>query len=126
MAKGLKIPVGVDQRGRAAVETDESQNTKKILTLAFSEGDDDNAFQSLGLTSTLVFGVKGAAFRGRAIRVVTTILAKFTEIVELDDSEPITFQEDIEGEVEMSFFYIDLLTNRKEEFTKRLTRSLNR
>jgi len=126
MPKGLKIPVGVDQRGRAAVESDESENTKKILTLAFSEGDDDNAFQSLGLTGTLVFGIKGAGFRGKAIRVVKVILAKFEDIVELDESEPIVFQEDVEGEVSMSFFYIDLLTNRKEEFTKRLVRSLNR
>jgi len=124
MPTGLRIPVGVDKRGRANVETDQSKNTLKILTLAFSEADDDNAFQDLGLKVALIFSKKDASFRGKALRAIQLILNKFPELVKLDESEPIQFKEDIEGEVEMSLVYIDLLTGRKVDFVKRLIRNV--
>lgn len=121
MPKGLKIPVRVDERGRAAIETNESKNTLKMLTLAFSEGGDDNAFQNLGLDDRLIFSIKTASFRGKALRAVNVILAKFTELVRVDSST-ISFDENTENELELSFKYIDLLTNKEEEFRTGLSR----
>lgn len=122
MPKGLKIPVRVDERGRAAIETNESRNTIKILTLAFSEGGDDNPFQALGLDDKLIFGIKTASFRGKALRAVNAIIGKFPELVRVDTST-IQFDDSIEGELELSFKYIDLLTNKEEEFRTGLARA---
>ena len=121
MPLGLKIPVGVDFRGRAAVETNESKNTAKILSLAFQQGGDNNPFQQLGIDDRLIFGIKSAAFRGRAILAVRRILEKFPELVRVDDST-ISFDDSVEGEFTLSFKYIDLLTNKEEEFNQGLKR----
>lgn len=119
MAKGLKVPVGVDKRGRALIESNESNNTKKILKLAFSEGEDHNPFQKLGIDNRLIFSVDNPAFRGKVLKAINQVLSKFTELVALSDNDPITFNETtIDGEVQLTFFYIDLLTNKKEEFNQ--------
>jgi len=115
MPTGLKIPVGVDNRGRAAVETNQSKNTQKILTLAFSQGGDDNAFQLLGIDDRLIFSIKSASFRGKATQAVRRIVSKFPELIRIDEAT-ISFDDTIEGELTMSFKYIDLLTNKEEEF----------
>ena len=122
MPTGLRIPVGVSKTGRASVESDESKNTLKLLKLAFSEGNDKNAFQDLGLDDRLIFAVKSPSFRGRALRSVQIILSKYSDFVLLDDSEPIQFTETTEGEIELGFQYIDLLTNKKEQFVGSFTR----
>jgi len=83
MPTGLKVPVRVNKAGGAAVETNESEQTKKMLALAFSEGDDDNPFQDLGLKANIIFSIKGPAFRGRAERAVNAILARFADRVSL-------------------------------------------
>jgi len=121
MPKGLKIPVGVDQRGRAAVEKNESKNTAKILTLAFSEGGDANPFQSLGLDDRLIYGIKTSAFRGKALQAVNTILAKYKELVRIIEGS-VEFDESKAGEVQLSFKYIDLLTDKEENFLATLRR----
>lgn len=125
MPTGLKIPVGVNKQGRAAVESNESKNTQKILTLAFSEGGDDNAFQKLGLDDRVVFSVKTSAFRGRALNAVNNILAKFPELVRLVEGS-VEFQEDIEGEFTIEFEYIDLLTQKSETFIKAFVKGARR
>lgn len=121
MAMGLKIPVGVDQRGRAAVEKNESVNTNKILKLAFAEGNDNNPFQQLGVDKRLIFSVKNAAFNARALRAVQVVLAKFAELVRLVESS-VNYDETIEGELKLSFNYIDLQTNKEEQFIATLQR----
>ena len=119
MAKGLKVPVGVDKRGRALIESNESENTKKILKLAFSEGGDKNPFQLLGIDNRLIFSVDNASFRAKALKAINQILSKFIDLVALSENDPIQISETgVEGEVQLTFFYIDLLTNKKEEFNQ--------
>jgi len=125
MPTGLKIPVGVDNKGRAAVETNETLNTQKILNLAFSEGDDKNPFQNLGLDDRIVFSVKTAAFRGKALNATNRILAKFPELVRLIDGS-VKFEEDVEGEFTIEFDYIDLLTQKAETFIKAFVKGARR
>ena len=122
MPTGLKVPVTVNRSGGAAIEKDELKNTQKILDLAFSEGDDKNPFQDLGIEDNLIFSIDNPAFRGRVTRAIESILAKFPDAVQLTESEPITFEKVREGELQMSLKYIDLLTGRQETFTKLFTR----
>ena len=116
MPTGLKIPVGVDRKGRAAVESNESLNIKKILTLALSEGEDTNPFQNLGIGDKVVFSIKTSSFRGRALNAVNNILAKFPEQIRLV-AGTVEFKEDVEGEFIISFLYTDLLTQKDEPFS---------
>ena len=119
MAKGLKVPVGVDKRGRALIESNEPSNTKKILKLAFCEGGDNNPFQQLGIDNRLIFSIDNASFRAKALKAINQILSKFIDLVALSENDPIQISEtENEGEVQLTFFYIDLLTNKKEEFNQ--------
>lgn len=118
MPTGLKIPVGVDKSGGAAVETNESAQTKKLLVLALSEGGDENPFQNIGLPADLIFSIKSPALRARSEKMINRILAKFTERVALGPKEPFTFKEDTPGEYELTFQYVDLLTNKVTDFRK--------
>lgn len=122
MATGLKIPVGVNRSGGAAIETDSRAELRKLLVLALSEGGDDNPFQNLGLSPNLVFQIKDAAFRSQAQREIERVIAQFPERVALLPDEGITFEEEVEGEVTVNFKYIDLEFNTVEEFTKTFTR----
>lgn len=122
MPTGLKVPVGVDKSGGAKIETDIVEQTKKLLVLAFSEGGDDNAFQNLGIGPGLIFSVKNASFRGKAERTVRLVLKKFIDRVALVPGDEITFDDSVEGEVELRFRYVDLQTGTTEEFIKRFVR----
>jgi len=119
MPTGLKVPVRVNKSGGAAIETNESEQEKKMLELAFGEGDDKNPFQDLGIRGrNLIFSVMGAGFQARALRESERILAKFSETVALKPDEPIVFnvENQDKGEIEMSFEYVDLFTNNVEQF----------
>jgi len=118
MATGLRIPVGVNKSGGAAIETDDSRQKQKLLTLAFSEGGDDNPFHTLGLDPGLIFSIKDAQFRGKAKLEIERILSDFEGLILLDPNEPIKFDFDTLGEVELSFQYVDLETNRPQEFRR--------
>ncbi|MCB0490626.1 MAG: hypothetical protein KDC99_19290 [Cyclobacteriaceae bacterium] len=122
MATGLKIPVRVGKSGGAAIETNSQAQTKKNLILALSEGGDDNPFQRLGLSPTLLFKIKDAAFRAQALREVERKFDEFSETISLLPDEPITFKEDQEGIIELNVKYINLETNTVEEFTKKFSR----
>lgn len=115
MPTGLKIPVGVDKKGRAAIQKDESDNTRKVLILAFAEGGDNNPFQRLGIDKQLIFGVKKASFRGKALQAVTEIMNKFTEIARLD-VDTVEFDATETGEFVISFKYVDLLKDQVKTF----------
>lgn len=122
MPTGLKVPVRVSQSGGAAIESNEGEQLKKMLFLALGEGDDLNAFQALGLQGNLIFQVQGAGFRGKAERALNNVLARFADRIRLRPDQPIRFEELGKGEIEMSFEYIDLLTDKVEEFRARFTR----
>jgi len=121
MPTGLRVPVGVNKSGGANIESDESQQLKKMLFLALSEGDDDNAFQGLGIAKILIFSIRNAAFRGRAERSINAILAKFADRVALRPDMPLLFEENAPGEVTLTFEYIDKLTDKVEEFRSTFT-----
>lgn len=122
MPTGLRVPVGVNKAGGANIETDETEQTKKMLKLALSEGGDFNPFQDLGLKGDLVFSIRNAAFRGRAQKAIERVIAKFADRMRLAPGAAITFNQDVENEIEMSFEYVDLSTNKVEEFQMQFVR----
>ena len=119
---GLRMPVGVNTRGRADIETNAVEQTKKIIGLAFGENDDMNPFQNVGFTNGLIFQLADPAFRGKANREVERVLARLSERIEIAPDEVIQFDNLGNGEVEMSFKYVDLRTNKVEEFRKKFSR----
>ena len=123
MPTGLQVPVGVNKSGGASIVTNESKQLRKMLILAFSEGGDKNPFQELGLDPGLIWSVNNVSFRGRATRALNVILAKFIDRVELSPNQPIRFEEsENEGEIIMSFEYVDKLTDKVEDFRLPFTR----
>ena len=121
MATGLKVPVGVSKSGGASLESDSSKQNKKILLLALSEGGDNNPFQKLGI-GNLIFKIKDVATRAQVQREIQKVVNQLSDRIVLLPDEPITFKEDVEGELEVSIKYIDIETNKVEEFTPKFTR----
>lgn len=122
MPTGLRVPVGVNKSGGANIEDDEVEQTKKMLNLALSEGGDDNPFQDLGLKGDLIFSIQNASFRGKALSFVERVIAKFSDRIALAPGEPIQFTQDVENEIEMGFQYVDLSTNKVQDFVKKFAR----
>jgi len=92
-----------------------------LLLLALQEGGDDNPFQDLGIDRSILFSVIDAAFRGRAERAINQVLAKFADRIQLAPDKPILFEiipgtPDKDPSVEVSFEYVDLTTDKVEEF----------
>lgn len=122
MPTGLRVPVGVNKAGGANIEDDEVEQTKKMLRLALSEGGDDNPFQSLGLKGDLIFSIRSASFRGKALNFVTRVVSKFGDRIALAPGEAIQFNQDVDNEVQMSFQYVDLSTNKIQDFVMKFAR----
>jgi len=55
MATGLKVPVGVDEAGGAALVSGDD-DLAKIVMMALSPGSSRNPFQKLGINEEMIFG----------------------------------------------------------------------
>lgn len=117
MPKGLSIPVMPNVSGGANIE-EEPQHTNTILKLALSVGGDDNAFQVLGLSEEIIFRINDPAVRGLARRSVENIIRKFNDRIVRDPSMPINFSINEEGQLNVEFRYVDLSTNRVNDFNE--------
>lgn len=115
MALGFGLPVGVSQSGGAKLEED-PQHLATILHLALQPGQDDNPFQELGLSEAIIFSINDSSAQALARNSIERILSKFADRLTLDRSVPITFGRTAEGQLEVSFRYIDLDTNKPEDF----------
>lgn len=116
MARGMKLPVGVDQSGGAALE-DDPQHLNAILTLALQPGDDDNPFQILGLDEQIIFSVNDAGAQGVARNAIEKILRKFNDRLQIDPTAPITFSRTAEGQLGCDFRYVNLDTGKVTDFS---------
>lgn len=115
MAKGMAVPVGVDQSGGARLE-DDPTHLETILRLALSPGEDDNPFQNLGLDERIIFSVNDPAARGVARASIQAILRKYNDRVEIDPNFPLSFSVTEEGRLDVSFKYVNLDTNEVNDF----------
>ena len=116
MAEGFSVPVRVNQGGGVKTEVGTDQ-LDKIIRLAFSAGDDDNPFQDLGISESIIFQVNDPSTHGVLRSRVRAILQKFADRIQLEPSKGIQIRENAAGEVNLSFDYIDLETNELRDLT---------
>ena len=118
MTIGLSLPVGVGKNGRARLDKDNVAHNKKIVFLALGVNDDENYFQDIGLDRSLVFNILDNSFRVKAERKINQIFQKLSYIVQLNDTQPITFDASVPGEVKMNLEYIDITVNKPEDLER--------
>jgi len=122
MKAGLAIPVGVNNTGGAAW-VEESSNDIKTISLAISDGDNDNAFQqNLGIDTSIVFSIMDYAFQASVIEKLRSIFLQF----ERDDRYKllpgsIKWKQEKEGEMILEFAYQNLETDNVITLSKSYT-----
>lgn len=121
MAAGLKLPLGVDTKGRGALASKEEQN-HKIISLALSDLDNENAFQQdIGIDADFLFGLPNATQKAVIRQRVISAFNRF-EALELYKlvRTSIRFEGRAEGELTLVFNYINLESDEEETFSQRV------
>lgn len=119
--KGLKLPVGVNASGGAAlIEGDE--NDEKIISIALGGGENEHAWQQDStLGEELIFDFSDPTTRAKILRRLYSIFDLFRikkrfmlkkETIEWEGSE--------EGEVVLSFKYVNLESDEEKNFRRPL------
>lgn len=123
MSKGLKIPVQVDKTGRVVMIEGDKLNHQLIAT-ALADDENENAFQQqIGLGETMIFGQDGSTLRAQILRRLFTIFSDFEKhkLFQLI-RETIEWSKDTEnGDLILSFSYIDLESDQPQFFKKAFT-----
>lgn len=119
MPTGLAIPVGVNSRGGARLVSKDEQ-ASKIIALALSDLDNDNAFQQgIGLGSDIVFDPAGATFRARVRQRIIDIFKTFEDLKLYKlVLRSMKFGRVSNGEQELEFKYINLESDEEITFEK--------
>ena len=118
MSRGLKIPVGVDGSGGAALSEGEEENLK-IIRLSLTSSDNENAFQQLiGLGEEIIFDIEDPASRAQVTMGVQKLFEDF-EVQKRFKLLPETVawkSDDNSGELQLSFRYQDLESDEEKPF----------
>ena len=118
MPKGLKIPVGVDVHGGAAMLDGDQMNTQDIKT-ALSDCDNENAFQQeVGLGSGMIFDVDDNTIRARIMRKVEAIFSKFEREIRFRLLRHTIEWTSGDGELNLEFQYLDIESDETNTFAK--------
>jgi len=121
MAKGLKLPVGVDSMGGAAMVEGEDDN-KQVIMAALSDCDNDHAFQQdIGLGVDMIFDISDPISRARILRKVRSIFDRFEALHRfrlLTDTLRWTTDE---GELTLEFIYHDIESDEDRPFARTFT-----
>ena len=120
MARGMEMPVGVNSAGGAAmVEGDE--NDYKIIKMALSSDDNENAFQQdIGLGASMVFDLNDQALRAKIRRRLLQIFEDFQRQKRYKlVKESIKWGENTEEqELELTFKYINMESDEEKQFRR--------
>jgi len=120
MTKGIAIPVGVDGSGGAAL-VDGEDNDRKLISVALSDCDNENAFQQdLGLGSDIVFDINDSRSRQKVLRKLYAIFDDFEanhKYKLMRDTIKWTESPE-EGSMALEFKYLDLETDETSEFKR--------
>lgn len=114
--KGLRLPVGVDATGRTAVSNGDEQ-ASKVIMLALTPCDSDNAFQQdIGLPDA-TFSVSTGGMRARVEERLLTIFEEFEQL-QLYKLLKSTLSWTHDGEeAVLDFSYLNLETDEVTEFS---------
>lgn len=120
MATGLRLPLGVDERGGAALEEGDDQ-LSKIISIALAPCGSDNPFQDLGINESIIFDLASprtqARLKGRIERVFKRLEAEKRAKIK---SLRFDFGD---GELMAKITYINLESDEEKEFMKRFSGS---
>lgn len=121
MFKGVSIPISVNVNGGIKKESN-SEQIKKLLSLALSEDDDDNPFQDLGLDSKLIYSVS-SNIKNAEIKIrINKIIQRFNNRIKLVLVEPILIERFNEGEIQITIKWYDTQSNKSDEFQQTFMR----
>lgn len=123
MAKGLKVPLGINlQGGSATVEGD--NHGRKMIALSLGDDENANAFQQdISLGERMIFGNDSGELRASILTRLETIFQEFerNKLYRLM-RETIKWNSDKkENELAVSFYYIDLESDKQIFFNKAFT-----
>lgn len=121
MARGLKLPMGVDATGGTAMVEGEDDNRQIIMT-ALSDCDNEHAFQQdLGLGADMIFDISDPAERARILRRVRMIFDRFEaqhRFRLLTD----TIRWSVDGgDLTLEFLYHDIESDEDKPFARTFT-----
>jgi len=114
MPKGLALPLGVDQYGRAKTLSGTEQ-LEKLLRAGLSICSSNNPFQAdLGLDPTLIFDITSPAAEGAARDAIKAVFKTFELRGRAKLSPPIEFERG-DGKLTAHIKYIDLEAEKESE-----------
>lgn len=117
---GLRIPVGVNKKGGAAITTGRGHD-EKIISTGLSGNDNLNAFQQdPGLGEDMVFDLSDPVVRGKIMIRLRALFDDFTiqNRYRLLEDTIVWDERTGEGELQLSFKYHNLETDDQRDFEK--------
>lgn len=115
--RGIALPFQADGRGRL-VTIDRDAELSKIINMQLQNMESNNPFQDLGLGEEMIFAVDNDDLQSDLRRRINEIFRQ----LQLQDrarlEKPPVFSLTAEGELEVAISYIDLETNKIDEFTR--------
>ena len=125
MAKGIALPIRVNRRGGFQLSEGDEQ-ADKIVRLALSSLDNDNAFQQdLGLGQAFIFAPRTPAFRSLVLARLDAIFAELEarKLYSLDRTSIRFSRGDVEGEEVLEMKYVNLNTDEELTFSRTFSNS---
>jgi len=125
MATGLKVPLTASRSGGASIQDEETQ-LDKLVVLSLLEGGDDNPFQDIGLSPTVLYRDNSDAAKADIQTEIEQKLKSFKGRLQLTE-EGIVIEEkqNTEAPNEYSsyvrFDYVNLDVNDVREFASAFT-----
>lgn len=125
MARGLQVPLGVSKSGGAKLQEERTQ-LDKLVVLALLEGGDDNPFQDIGLSPSVLYRDNSDSSKFDVQTEIEQKLLSFKNRLKITDEgvriEEIPDPEDNnEYTSAVSFEYVNLDTNDVREFASTFT-----
>jgi len=120
MPTGLQVPLVASKSGGAKIQ-DESLQLDKLVVLSLLEGGDDNPFQNIGLSPSVLYNDNSDEAKSEAKTEITEKLQSFKERLTLSD-EGVVISEEQNPEQEneytsyVRFDYVNLDVNDAREF----------
>lgn len=122
---GLKIPVGVNSHGGAALVSGDV-NDEKIIMIALGSSENDNAFQQdITLGETMIFDLNDPTIRAKILRKLYGIFNEFRTKKRFElKKDTVTWEEDPrKQELTLSFQYTNLESDEDILFRRTFTAS---
>lgn len=117
MPTGLAMPVGIGSGGGARLVTGD-ENDDKIIRLALSDDDNENAFQqSIGVGTAMVFDISDELLQATIMRRINEAFRKFEaqNRYKLQRST-IEWSSGNDQELVLSFKYVNLESDKEQDF----------